>query len=696
MKSIRILVAAAIALLSVQTAFVSCSDDPGIENYYTSVREYASDFLMNRQEYSSFTRVLQRGKMMTLLGTYGAYTVFAPTNEAFDKYLAGKGLTSVEELTDADCDTITRTHIIEDIAYFTTDFSDGNYAKTNMLSRVMSIMSESDTDSVTGAIRLRMRINKTADMLLIDDSVENGVVHTLSDVLGADNNMLADVLKKDSVISLFYQAFVATDMEKNVEAYRDNSYTIGADSVDWTNDALVFHTGGEYDNVAYPKERLFFFTGFIEPDSVYHKHGIHTLDDLRRYAKEIYDDAYPEDAGVTDETDRRNSLNRFVSYHFLDRRGEYYTLTPVDGPNSTLAKNWDRTKADIADWYETIMPHSLMKFSFPAGASEGGLYINRRGVMSRPDSRGERIRGARVYHPSEITAQTTAVNGVYHYIDDIITHGRFTQEEVFNERLRFDASTLSPDFMNSGARGHYTKFLNLENGKYGTQDKTANANNKATCLGFKAGYLKNFEYTDATHIHVRPRVLWFNSYQADEVTITGIYDFKVKMPPVPRGTYEVRILTCTGFSSRGIIQAYFGESKNGEIPTEWVPQGIPFDMRPAGTDPTIGWKSDSELGDATAIAIFDKQFHNRGWMRGPHSYSKATSEAGGTRVSFTFCNDSGILRKVIGTFDTDGKSDWYIRIQQKMKSKDNEMSFDVLELCPRSVYNDDNYPEDRW
>ncbi len=685
----------AFVIASVQLTFVSCSDDPGAENYYTSSKEYAADFLMNRGEFSSFSRVLQRGKMMTLLGTYGAYTVFAPTNDAFDKYLAGRGLTSVEELSDADCDTLTRTHIIEDIAYFTTDFSDGNYSKTNMLSRVMSIISESDTDDVTGAIKLQMRINKSAIMQTPDDSVENGVVHTMSDVIGADNNMLADVLQKDSLISLFYQAFVATGMEKNVSEYRDNSYTVGADSIDWTNDALVIHTASEYDNVAYPKERLYFFTAFVEPDSIYNKRGIYNLDQLRAFAKEIYDEAYPEDAGITDETDRRNSLNRFVSYHILDRRGEYYTLTCVDGANSTLAKNWDRTKWDIADWYETILPHSLMKFSFPAGTSEGGLYINRRGVMARADSRGEKIRGAKVYHPSEMKAQSTAVNGVYHYIDDIIHYGRFTQEDVLNERLRFDASTLSPDFMNSGARGHYTK-SSYENGKYGIFDATANANNKQRCLGFKAGFVKNFEYTDATHLHVRPRTLSFWSYQGDEVTIKGIFDFKVKLPPVPAGTYEVRIFTCTGFSSRGIIQAYFGESKNGEMPTEWLPQGIPFDMRPAGNDPMIGWKSDSELGDATEIAAFDKQFHNRGWMRGPHSYANATSEAGGTRASTTFCNQNNTLRRVIGTFTTDGKSDWYMRVQQKMNSKDNEMNFDFMELCPRSVYNDDNYPEDRW
>jgi hypothetical protein len=45
---------------------------------------------------------------------------------------------------------------------------------------------------------------------------------------------------------------------------------------------------------------------------------------------------------------------------------------------------------------------------------------------------------------------------------------------------------------------------------------------------------------------------------------------------------------------------------------------------------------------------------------------------------------------------TDGKTDHYLRIQQRMQSRDNEMNFDFIELCPSSVYNNEFYPEDRW
>jgi hypothetical protein len=237
--------------------------------------------------------------------------------------------------------------------------------------------------------------------------------------------------------------------------------------------------------------------------------------------------------------------------------------------------------------------------------------------------------------------------------------------------------------MTSEARGHYTRST-YENGKYGIWDATSNHNNKQTCLGFKAGYAKNFIFTNNTHIHVRPRTLSFWSYQGDEVTILGIFDFKVKIPPVPAGTYEVRLFTCVDFSNRGIIQVYIDD----------VPQGIPFDMRPSGTV-LFGYKSDTQLADEDAIASFDKSIHNLGWMKGPKSYYSATSESGGTQGT-CFRDAPNTIRKVLGTFVSDGKTDHYLRFQQKIESTKNAMNFDFLEICPSSVYNNEYYAEDRW
>jgi len=684
----KFLAVAMIVMTAVQFSLVSCSDDPGVENYYTSTSEYATDYLQGNDQYSMYVQILQRAtgakgnlRLIELLNSYGSYTVFAPTNEAVSMFLASKGVSSVDQLPKEDCDTVALNSIIE-TAYFTTDVSDGTYPQSNMLDQYLTIRSDSDLVSNPGQVTLAMYVND-ARIIQSDDSVSNGVIHTVDHVILTSTEMVSEFIDNDEACSLYSQALKATEVYKLMMEYEDETYSVGSDSIDWTNDALVMSTATEYDNVAYMEHRYYKYTMFICPDSVLEeKYGITTLDDLRAKAHELYDPVYPEDVNITDETDRRNALNRFISYHILDRYASYYTLTPVDGQNSTLAINWNRRKWDIADWYETMMPYSILKCSFPSG-TQSGLYINRRGVQSRADERGVFVRGAKVTPTSEMTKVNTCLNGIYHYIDDIIAYDENTQNVVLNERLRIDASTLSPDFMTSEARGHYTRST-YENGKYGIWDATSNHNNKQTCLGFKAGYAKNFEFTNNTHIHVRPRTLSFWSYQGDEVTVLGIFDFKVKIPPVPAGTYEVRLFTCVDFSNRGIIQVYIDD----------VPQGIPFDMRPGGVT-LFGWKSDTALGDEDAIASFDKSIHNLGWMKGPKSYYSASSESGGTQGT-CFRDAPNTIRKVLGTFVSDGKTDHYLRFQQKLESTKNAMNFDFLEICPSSVYNNEYYAEDRW
>ncbi len=681
----------AVAVLScavLQFGLVSCSDDPGVENYYTSTSQYAADYLQSNGQFSQYVQILERAtgekgnlRLIQLLGSYGAYTVFAPTNDAINTYLASKGLSSVAELPKEDCDTIALNSIIEN-AYFTTDVNDGTYPETNMLDQYLTISSQSE-EGEGGVPNLVMYVNTDARIIHADDSVSNGVVHTINKVLFTSTEFISDFLEKDPNCTLYNAALKATGVDLLLTDYIDASYSVGSDSIDWTNDALVVPTATESDNVAYPEKRYYKFTMFVCTDQVLKdKYNITTLDDLRLKAHELYDPMYPDDKNITDEKDRRNALNRFISYHILDRYASYYSLTCVDGAQSTLAINWNRRKWDISDWYETMMPYSILKCSFPNG-SQAGLYINRRGVQSRADERGVFVRGAKVMPTSEMGVTNTCLNGIYHYIDDIIAYDQNTQQVVLNERLRIDASTLSPDFMTSEARGHYTK-SSYENGKYGLYDQTTNHTNRNTCLGFKAGFVKNFKYDNNTHLHVRPRVLSFWSYQGDEVTILGIFDFKVKIPPVPVGTYELRLFTCVEFESRGIIQVYIDD----------IPQGIPFDMRPGG-EVLFGWQSDSKLGDEDAIAAFDKSIHNLGWMKGPKSYYSASSESGGAQGS-CFRDLNRTIRKVLGTFVSDGKTDHYVRFQQKLKSTTNAMNFDFLEICPSSVYNNEYYAEDRW
>ena len=317
MKSINFyknLILAAFMALFAQAAFISCDDDPGADSYYTTKAEYAADFLMNRDKFSEFTAIVQRSKMLDLLGTWGSYTVFAPTNDAIEKYLHSKGLTSIVQLTQAECDTITFNHIIEQ-EFFTTDFNDGTYPVMNMLDRPLTVTCDSDTVSIPGEVQLAVYINKTSRMIQMDDSVENGVVHTMNAVIGTSNDMVADLLSKDDNVSIFYEALQITHMDDSLQKFIDEKYSVGNDSIDWTNDRLCIHTAVEYDNVAYMEHRYFKYTAFVETNDVYAKYGVTDIEGLKigDFGFMIFDEYTLDDIARDSGT---------ISYEVLSRLGK--------------------------------------------------------------------------------------------------------------------------------------------------------------------------------------------------------------------------------------------------------------------------------------------------------------------------------------------------------------------------------------
>ena len=120
MIKMKLLAVVLIALAAIQTMFVSCSDEPDRENYYTTTSHYATSFLQQNEQYSLFVQILDRAQLLGLLGTYGSYTVFAPTNDAVNLYLTQNGYTSVAEMSDSLCKDVAYKHVIDGAAYYTT------------------------------------------------------------------------------------------------------------------------------------------------------------------------------------------------------------------------------------------------------------------------------------------------------------------------------------------------------------------------------------------------------------------------------------------------------------------------------------------------------------------------------------------------------------------------------------------------
>jgi len=643
-KYIKYHLASCLVGCAICAAMVSCvdNDDDVPENYYASTKMTAAEFLEdNPEQFSQFIGILKRTPYFSMLHTYGSYstagllkyTLFAPNNEGIDRYLQRNGYRSIDEIPTEKCDTIARTHIIKKGAFFTTDIGEGALPELNMDDSYIVLSSDSD---VTNNNKLVYYINKNARMVEINDSVTNGVVHVLNNVITSSSLLLPDKIEEDSTLTIFNDALRMTGMCDSLMRYIDETYSCGVDSVH--TGVMVRCTSGSalYTRSFWPEKRYFKYTAFVEPDSVYRAHGINNVSDLAAYAKQVYDQTYPEDAGLYDDNpkDRRNPLNRFVSYHLLPRIGQYNSWVQ----SGELREHcWVTSISDPEEFYETMCPGTIMRF---AGPSEG-LFINRKGVNKRYT-----VRGVKVLSPSESgSSDQNALNGVYHYLDDILVYSTEVRDKVLNCRVRIDATSLSPDFMNCNGKGRYGEDI---------------------LTGFKNDYITDWIVSDETYVGVHSDVGYWNSYCANAVCVSGRFDVSMKLPPVPSGTYEIRLGYTCG-DERGVVQIYL----NNE------PCGIPVDLRVYGPDPNIGWIEDVE--DQEENIANDKAMHNRGYMKGTDCYHPWDA-------ANTMRQTSWNLRRVLTTHYLDSNQTYYLRFRQVLEDSDRYWSFDYLELCPKSVY----------
>ena len=607
----------------------SCVEELKTENYYTFTGEMITDYLENREErFSDFTYVLGRSGVKELLDAYGNYTCFAPTNEAFATYLAERGKTSVEELTDEECDTISYGHVIKSEldCFLTTDMDNGVLATANMNERYIQVY----IDSLTGDFY----INRYSKIIVKDEEVENGVVHVIDNVLMHSIAGLPDLMLENPDISLFCEAMQLTHFQDSLQLYMDDNYVAPGEK------------GVKYErhgwDTYYPQKRRFGYTGFIETNDVFEKLGITNIDDLAAYAKTIYDATFPQDAGLYDDdpTHPKNPLNRFVAYHFLDRKvyaSENQIFTYMHYPEGSY---------DTYDFYETMCKGTILKVQI-GRRSEWKLYLNRRWDVQY------QVRGAVI----DRTSTYDGNNGVYYTIDYPLVYSTDVTMKVLNDRMRFDAGTLMPEL--------------ATNGIYRNQEDK--------CYQLPNGYVKNMiMYQEAVVWYSQP-VWGFWCWYGDEIIAMGQYDFALKLPPVPEGTYEIRY-GYVPMTQRGVTQVYVDN----------IPCGIPIDltMNASGSpNPKIGWFSEDGL-TKDEIVRNDKAMHNRGYMRAPDTQTMGSNETDMAPIH------QNILRRIVATEYLTNDKDHYIRFRA-VDENGKEFMLDYIELCPKSVYDSPTTPEDR-
>ncbi|MGB4587975.1 MAG: fasciclin domain-containing protein [Clostridiaceae bacterium] len=144
------------------------------------------DTAVGNSDFSILVSALQKAKLVDTLKGTGPFTVFAPTNAAFEKLLADLNITAAELLAQPDLAKVLTYHVVSG-KVMSTDLKNGLEAATVNGEKIKF-------DLTSGAMVNKSKIT-TADL-----EATNGVIHVIDTVLVPTNFKLQEVkLDEDGV-----------------------------------------------------------------------------------------------------------------------------------------------------------------------------------------------------------------------------------------------------------------------------------------------------------------------------------------------------------------------------------------------------------------------------------------------------------------------------------------------------------------
>ena len=672
----------------------SCTENIDESDLYTFTGEMMIDHFENNPEtFSSYLTILGKvhpskrstSTMKELLAARGHYTCFAPTNEAIQLYL--DSLQSIgqlesnqlDQISDSVAEAIVFNSIVQNgdnEAYATTDFTEGALGTTNMNDRYIDI--SYSNDSLNNTI---IYVNVHSRIIDGDIEVENGFIHTIDRVLSPSNVSVADLVINAENTRFFGSLLQMTGWDVKLQAYKDEAWEEKYDDIRGTQ-----YTHGSWTGM-FPNHRYLGYTIFVETDSVFAAHGINNLEDLKEWLQEhaYYNDdtsRHTEPSYGDDYESEDNAVNQFVSYHLLPELltfDKLVTFANEYGCSAGTMKNRTATQfyVNVWEYWETM---GKQRRSVKVTGIRGEKRINRASVYNlttyRERSSEITIPGIKI-NANNGSYNNQALNGYYYPIDDILVWNQDVPNKVLNERMRYDVTSLFPEMLTNNIRQNRNTDECAQGYWYLMNNQLEHYIDNVVAMSAETEfiYLPNQGYSGGSNS-------WMN-YQIDEFNIQGIFDFTMKLPPVPyTGTYELRY-GINANDNRGMAQVYIGTNKDN-LPAI----GIPLDLRSSsGTNPTAtGWVADANLGDDDAINENDKAMRNLSFMKGPKYIQLANS---------TNRDEQNALRKIIYTGQFEAGKTYYIRFKSVLSGTNYEFFYDYLELVPKSVYAGDE-AEDKW
>jgi|GEM_PF-117472 len=592
------------------------SDDVG-ESYRTFEGEMVSSYVSGREDLKEFEKALRMAGAYELLESYGKYTCFVPNDEAMEKWYAAVGK-RLEQMDTADVREMVYYQLIDGQAnavdaYMTEDFPEGSFPVQNMLGRYLT----ASVQSGSGVWGIKTG-DEYADIVNPNNEMLNGVVHITDRVLEGNNDMLPDFVANNPRYSIFGQALLATGWRDSMMVLEDASYETPLSTTLPNGDEVSTSSTGYYQ---WPTTKKYLYTCFAESDSImYLREGIEDLDDLRAYARRVY----PDGADIEDETDPRNSLHKFVGYHLYD----------VQRPKNKLVINkYYVAMHDWFTWYDQICDEEYRVEQYYVSMQPNMLlYVQNANTVDKDNSSAKGVPVLNCpytpYNPLYTSAMTMqdsyggkpiirilndeadqyCQNGVLHGLNNMLVYSDEVKADVFHRRIRMDVRTFLSEGVNNSVIYDGDKGYNWY------------------ITSFPDGYFKNVRFTSNNTTYLMYEGCTPHDYlHGDHFWLSGNFDFTIKVGPIPKGSYEVRLSFATNTTKGAVVQAYL----------DGMPCGIPIDSRMAAYSGDTGWIQDwlaiQESGSSRFAGMGeseedpyglenDKNLRNHGYMKAPNCY----------------------------------------------------------------------------
>lgn len=259
-----------------------------------SVLSISTYLEQNKENYSKFWQILESTDLYHTLNAYNplgeGYTLFLPSDEAFDRYIQQNDkYSSFEELlADADFSRLLGRYHLVNRSMLTNEFPYGALPDSTATGDYLTIGIEVQGDSS------KYKVNNKAPIIILDIETSNGYIHVIDEVLEPISFNSYEWLYNMEGYSILAQALEYTGLKDTMGIYRYNS-------------------AGQLIKNGY--------TVFAEHDSIFNRNGIFTFDDLV--------DKYHTPEYELDDPD--GGLYQFAAYHLLEGR---YFLDAFQGSSN--------------------------------------------------------------------------------------------------------------------------------------------------------------------------------------------------------------------------------------------------------------------------------------------------------------------------------------------------------------------------